>query len=190
MAMAKRCRLQMNLEHRISRMPMPPRSTTTVLLMVLAVWTLQNVSAHRQPIVWSEVVLSEDQSEAQITHRLHRHDAIAWLRDAGERQPDLTKIKQRAEIALHAANTTRFWRKDKSPAAVAVIGAEVQDNFLFVYLQVEETQSPITHVHTSLLAAFNPSQSNRVNVTTSEYQESFEFSAQSPPAAIKAAFQQ
>jgi len=73
------------------------------------------------------VELSSDQRQAQITHRLHSHDAITWLRNEGQLQPNLDDLKQRALIALHAANNTHLWQQDEIPITVRVIGAETED---------------------------------------------------------------
>jgi len=132
------------------------------------------------------VELSSDQRQAQITHRLHNHDAITWLRNEGQLQPNLDDLKQRALIALHAANNTHLWQQDEIPITVRVIGAETEDNYLFIYLQSEVASRQITHLQTSILMTLNPSQRNRVNVSYNGAQSSLEFAAKTPPQAITA----
>jgi len=157
---------------------------------VLCLVVLQYAYPHRQPISWSDVELSSDQRQAQITHRLHIHDAVKWLHSQGRLQPNLDDLKQRALIALYAANNTQFWQQDKSPIAVQVIGAETQGDYLFIYLQSEIASRQITHLHTSILMALNPLQRNRVNVLSENAQTSFVFSAKTPPQAITAVVRQ
>jgi hypothetical protein len=130
------------------------------------------------------VELSSDQRQANITHRLHYHDAIAWLRQQGELQPNLEDLRQRALIALHAAENTRLWQQDQSPVAVQVLGAESEGNYVFIYLESAEASLPITNLQTSLLMAFKSTQRNRINVTTDATRESFEFFAKTPPQRI------
>jgi len=133
------------------------------------------------------VELSSDQRQAQITHRLHNHDAITWLRNEGQLQPNLDDLKQRALIALHAANNTHLWQQDEIPITVRVIGAETEDNYLFIYLESEVAPRQITHLQTSIFMTLNLSQRNRVNVSHNDAQGSFEFAANTPPQAITAA---
>ena len=130
--------------------------------------------------------LSSDQRQAQITHRLHSHDAITWLRNYGQLKPNLKDLKQRAVIALDAANNTHLWQQDESPVAVKVLGAETEDNYLFIYLESEVASKQITHLQTSILMTLNSSQRNRVNVLYKDAQRSFEFAAKTPPQALTA----
>ena len=130
--------------------------------------------------------LSADRRQAQITHRLHSHDAITWLRNHGQLQPNLEDLKQRALIALHAANNTHLWQQDESPIAVKVLGAETEDNYLFIYLESDTASRQITHLQTSILMTLNQSQRNRVNVWCNDAQRSFEFAAKTPPQALTA----
>ena len=102
----------------------------------------------------------------------------------GELQPNLDDLQQRALIALYAADNTRLWQRDESPVPVRVIGAESEDNYLFIYLESAKASLPITHLQTSVLMALNQTQRNRINVTTDAFRESFEFFAQTPPQRI------
>lgn len=154
------------------------------IIALLCLSALPSAYSHRQPISWSDVELSSDQHKAQITHRLHYHDAIAWLRHQGELQPNLDDLRQRALISLYAADKTRLWQQDERPVSVRVIGAESEDNYIFIYLESVEASLPITHLQTSLLMTLNSAQRNRVNVTTEAIRESFEFFAQTPPQSI------
>ena len=128
--------------------------------------------------------MHNDRHSADITHRIHRHDAIAWLRDQGESQPNLTNLRHRAKIALHAAESTLLWQDDDKLAEIQIVGAEAEGNHVFVYLQTGSTLRPINKLKTTLLMGFNATQTNRVNVDTSRYRVSFEFSAKTPAKII------
>ena len=154
------------------------------VIALLCLCAIPGANSHRQPISWGDVELSSDQHKAQITHRLHYHDAIAWLRHQGELQPNLDDLQQRALISLYAADNTRLWQQDERPVPVRVIGAESEDNYVFIYLESAEASLPITHLQTSLFMALNSAQRNRINVTTEAIRESFEFFVQTPPQRI------
>ena len=177
------CRSRHSNRYRINRVPGFTHMRWGVIAL-LCLSTLHSAHSHRQPISWGDVALSTDQLQAQITHRLHYHDAIAWLRHQGELQPNLDDLQQRALIALYAADNTRLWQQDESPVPVRVIGAESEDNYLFIYLESAKASLPITHLQTSVLMALNPTQRNRINVTTDAFRESFEFFAKTPPQRI------
>ena len=154
------------------------------IIALLCLSALPYAYSHRQPISWGDVELSFDQRKAQITHRLHYHDAIAWLSHQGELQPNLDDLQQRALISLYAADNTRLWQQDERPVPVRVIGAESENNYVFIYLESAEASLPIIHLQTSLLMTLNSAQRNRINVTTEAIRESFEFFVQTPPQRI------
>ena len=185
MQASQHCRSRHNNRYRIN----PVLGLTHIRLgcvLVLCLSALPNAYSHRQPISWGDVEISSDQHQAQIIHRLHYHDGIAWLRQQGELQPNLEDLQQRASIALHAADNTRLWQQDQNPVPVQVIGAETEDNYLFIYLESAEASLPITHLQTSLLMSLHSAQRNRINVMTGSTKASFEFSAETPPQAIVA----
>ena len=177
------CRSRHNNQYRINRVPEFTHIRWSVIAL-LCLSAIPSAHSHRQPISWGDVELSSNQRQAKITHRLHYHDAIAWLRHQGEIQPNLDDLQQRALIALYAAENTQLWQQDENPVSVRVIGAESEGNYLFIYLETAETSLPITHLQTSLLMALNPTQRNRINVTTDTFRESFEFFAKTPPQRI------
>ena len=109
-----------NNQYRINRVPEFTHIRWSVIAL-LCLNTIHSAHSHRQPISWGDVALSTDQQQAQITHRLHYHDAIAWLRHQGEQQPNLDDLQQRALIALYAAENTQLWQKDENPVSVRAV---------------------------------------------------------------------
>lgn len=92
--------------------------------------------AHRQPEVETTVRVIELSAAPVlgITHRLHAHDALRLLRVLGEGAPDLDDAGQLARLAVYAADTL-----DLTGTAVSTpLGAEVEGNFVFVYVQHPE----------------------------------------------------
>ncbi len=109
-----------------------------VLLLVLAVaapsW------GHRDHGVWTEVIWAEDRFE--ITHHLHRQDAQAVL---SSQAPSvlLDSPEGLARVALYVEQRFTVVQQDE-PVVLEMIGAEVEDDFLYVYQEwrVEEPTAP------------------------------------------------
>jgi len=115
-----------------------PRSGAIVLLTTLlampASW------GHRDHGVWTEVIWAEDRFE--ITHHLHRQDAQAVL---SSRAPSvlLDSPEGLARVALYVEQRFTVVPQDE-PAVLEMIGAEVEDDFLYVYQEwrVEAPTAP------------------------------------------------
>ena len=110
---------------------------TRILLAVLLTAALAlPARAHRQPEVETtvEVIPGTVSPVLGITHRLHAHDALTLLRVLGEGRPDLEDETQLAKLAVYAADALTL----TGDAASNPFGAEVEGNYVFVYVQHPE----------------------------------------------------
>ena len=110
---------------------------TRLLLAVLLTAALAlPARAHRQPEVETtvEVIPGTVSPVLGITHRLHAHDALTLLRVLGEGRPDLEDETQLARLAVYAADALTL----TGDAASNPFGAEVEGNYVFVYVQHPE----------------------------------------------------
>lgn len=108
---------------------------TRTLLAAIAIIALlaAPAHAHRQPEVETtlEVIPGTVSSVLGITHRLHAHDALTLLRAMGEGAPSLEDERQLAMLAAYAAEALTL----TGDAASNPFGAEVEGNYVFVYVQ-------------------------------------------------------
>lgn len=134
-----------------------------LILIAFAACLTTPAAAHRQPEVETTVeVVAEAESEGggevmHLTTRLHAHDALAALRALGEAKPELGAPKQRARLALYAADRLEV----AGDAKTRVIGAETEGNYLFVYLIHPEVAAI---EGSSVLAEVSPGWSNTVHL--------------------------
>jgi hypothetical protein len=85
--------------------------------------------AHRGHAVWTDISWSDDHFE--IVHRMHLSDAITVSRYMGASQP-IDDMRSLALVALYVEE--RFLLLGQSgPIALETIGAEIEDDFIFVY---------------------------------------------------------
>ena len=110
--------------------------TRTILAALLTLALALPAHAHRQPEVETtvEVVPGTVSSVLGITHRLHAHDAMTLLRALGEGAPSLEDEAQLARLAVYAADAMTL----TGDAASTPFGAEVEGNYVFVYVQHPE----------------------------------------------------
>ena len=110
--------------------------TRLLLAVLLSAALALPAHAHRQPEVETtlEVIPGTVSSVLGITHRLHAHDALTLLRVLGEGRPDLEDEAQLARLAAYAADALTL----TGDAVSAPFGAEVEGNYVFVYVQHPE----------------------------------------------------
>lgn len=169
-------------------------STSVIgFLALIMVFFLPAAEAHRQHYVWTELALGADQTSAQVTHRLHQHDAIAWLRQRGLAQPNLSSTRHLARLVLYVSEQSRFWRADGERATSELLGAELDGNYVLVYQEILAPSEAPTRIdqrlHRAKLSVFDDlysDQRNRLNVVHKGDTHSVEFRSQTPAKALLA----
>lgn len=158
---------------------MTGRAIISVLLTCLLGALPAPAAAHRQPEVETtvRVVQGEGGEAMQLTHRLHAHDALRALRGMGVASPDLAEPEHRARLALYALDRLDLAGDAKSE----VVGAEVEGNYLFVYVSHPE-RAAIEGA--SMLSDVSPAWSNTVHIEDASGRtvRSVTFTAENPSA--------
>jgi hypothetical protein len=108
--------------------PMQRRLVPTALLLLVFSGT---ACAHRGHAVWTDITWAGDRFE--IVHRMHLADAISVNRFMGGREA-IEAPRSLARVALYVEE--RFHRLPESGVdrpRFETIGAEIEDDFIFVY---------------------------------------------------------
>lgn len=87
------------------------------------------VGAHRGHGSWTDVVWVDDRFE--ITHRIHLADAIELL-DRIKEQTSIESMEGLALMAIYVENNFSIANTSKG-GALETLGAEIDDDFLYVY---------------------------------------------------------
>ena len=120
---------------------------TCVVTLLTGVFLPFLAGAHRDHVVWTEILWAQDHFE--ITHQLHLADALTLL-DALDASASLESLKGQALIALHLEETFSL-ELEGAEGSTKTIGAEIDDDFLFIY-QEWYGQKPLIEPRFSLTA--------------------------------------
>lgn len=121
-------------------------------------------AAHRLPLSATTIEESDDGKTVLITHRLHAHDAVELLlRLSPREEPVLDDLKSQARVALELSKSFRLSADKKSSLELTIIGAEIEDEFLFVYMEMPYPEQPL-FLKSTMLRQLGPDWINHVNV--------------------------
>jgi hypothetical protein len=111
--------------------------------------------AHRGHAVWTDITWAGDRFE--IVHRMHLADAITANRFMGGRDA-IEAPRSLARVALYVEERFRLVGSDPSAwPTFATIGAEIEDDFIFVYQEwVTELPTRFPPVDNALLMDIEP----------------------------------
>jgi len=111
----------------------PRLSAGALLLAALGlILSATAVLAHRGHALWTDITWADDRFE--IVHRMHLADAITANRAMGGREP-IELPRSLARVALYVEERFGLAQPPaaEGPSPFETIGAEIEDDFLFVY---------------------------------------------------------
>ena len=123
--------------------------------------------AHRALSVLTLVEWSEPDKAVQVTHRIHGHDAEVGLAAVGAAPAtalDITQARTQAMAALYIEERFKITVGGK-PLALAMVGAEMDGDFLVVYQEAKMSAPPAElSITDGILRDVFDTQANLVNV--------------------------
>ena len=120
---------------------------TCLISLLTGVFLHPLAGAHRDHGIWTEILWTNNHFE--ITHQIHLADALTLL-DALDASASLESLKGQALIALHLEETFSL-ELEGAEGSTKTIGAEIDDDFLFIY-QEWYGQKPLIEPRFSLTA--------------------------------------
>jgi hypothetical protein len=121
-----------------SHLPLAAALALTALLLTSTL-VANPALAHRGHAVWTDIVWAQDHFE--IVHRMHLSDAITVSRYMGGALP-IDDMRSLALVALYIEE--RFVLRDSAgPVSLETIGAETEDDFIFVYQEWAPDSLPV-----------------------------------------------
>lgn len=122
-------------------------------------------AAHRAKAALTLVRWNARTRLLELEHRLHAHDAeLALNRQADVASPDLSRLEQRARLALYVEARFALLLPDGVPLALTTLGAELDADNVLVFQEAAMTDPPSAlTVRNDILRDVFRTQVNQVN---------------------------
>lgn len=123
------------------------------------------VLAHRAKSIMTLVTWNQAKGLLEIDHALHAHDAeVALNKIEGVPLPDLTQIRDQAQLALYCESRFTLTPPGAPPLPLKLVGAELVRDYVHVYQEVAMAAKPARlTVHNQMLRDVFDTQVNQVN---------------------------
>jgi hypothetical protein len=128
-------------------------------------------AAHRQHISWTAVEWNQETRNLEVVHRIHEHDAQLLLARQSNEPVDLTRLQDRALLAIYVEDHFNLLISDNttSTKVLKLLGAELEDSYILVFQELKLDKPPTSMtLHASLLMDLFPDQINMVNIKVNE----------------------
>jgi hypothetical protein len=128
-------------------------------------------AAHRQHISWTAVEWNQETLNLEVVHRIHEHDAQLLLARQSNEPVDLTRLQDRALLAIYVEDHFNLLISDNSTSTkvLKLLGAELEDSYILVFQELKLDKPPTSMtLHASLLMDLFPDQINMINIKVNE----------------------
>jgi hypothetical protein len=128
-------------------------------------------AAHRQHISWTAVEWNQETRNLEVVHRIHEHDAQLLLARQTNKPVDLTRLQDRALLAIYVEDHFNLLISDNttSTKVLKLLGAELEDSYILVFQELNLDKPPTSMtLHASLLMDLFPDQLNMINIRVNE----------------------
>jgi hypothetical protein len=128
-------------------------------------------AAHRQHISWTAVEWNQETRNLEVVHRIHEHDAQLLLAQQSNKPVDLTRLQDRALLAIYVEDHFNLLISDntKPTKVLKLLGAELEDSYILVFQELKLDKPPASMtLHASLLMDIFPDQINMINIKVNE----------------------
>ena len=140
-------------------------------------------AAHRQHISWTAVEWNQETQNLEVVHRIHEHDAQLLLARQSNTPVDLTRLQDRALLAIYvedhfnllisdnttSTTTSTTTLTTSSSKVLKLLGADLEDSYILVFQELKLDQPPTSMtLHASLLMDLFPDQINMINIKVNE----------------------
>lgn len=151
----------------------------------IVLWHPTQGVAHRQHLSWSTVEWNAQTNILEITHRVHAHDASAWLTAQSNVDIAITDIEQQANFALYCSNNFKL-QHSQQWQTLEIVGAELQGNYLLTYQQLTLDSPPISlSYEVSILMDLFQDQEHVVNTISKGQTTSLNFDRQNTHQSVQ-----
>ena len=159
-------------------------STLLFFLSVSLVCPTQTLG-HRQHLSWSTIAWNEQSRVLEITHRVHAHDASAWLKARANAEIDITNIEHQARFALYCAERFKL-QNNQTWQNPELLGAELKGNYLLTYQQLKLDAAPTSlFFEITILMDLFVDQEHVVNTASGGSTKSLSFNLQNTSQGVK-----
>tara|TARA_B100001105_G_scaffold50177_1_gene37780 strand:+ start:101 stop:598 length:498 start_codon:yes stop_codon:yes gene_type:complete len=142
-------------------------------------------TAHRQHHMWTTIVQADARGLIEISHRIHAKDALQVLQNLGVVRPELTSIKELAQLALYLESTFTVTDPSGQLTLPQLIGSELEGNFVFIYQELVSNLAPNEYSYQSSgLMEVHSDQVNYVQIHLHNSIQTLEFRATRTPTAL------
>ncbi|HIK71525.1 MAG TPA: hypothetical protein EYF99_16210 [Pseudomonadales bacterium] len=135
--------------------------------------------------MWTTIVQADARGLIEISHRIHAKDALQVLQNLGVVRPELTSIKELAQLALYLESTFTVTDPSGQLTLPQLIGSELEGNFVFIYQELVSNLKPNEYSYQSSgLMEVHSDQVNYVQIHLHNSIQTLEFRATRTPTAL------
>lgn len=144
---------------------------------LLAITAAMPAQAHLEQTLLTTVEFNTRTQKLEIIHQIYAHDIEHAFGNTVQADGGLDRIPAQARVSLELSKSFKLWDADGDEIALALVGAELEAEFFYIYQEAELTSIPeMMRVEHGMLRNYWPNMQNYLNVDYGESIKSLIFS--------------
>lgn len=144
---------------------------------LLAITAAMPVQAHLEQTLLTTVAFNARTQRLEVIHQIYAHDIEHAFGNTVQADGGLDRIPAQARVSLELSNSFKLWNANGEEIALALVGAELEADFFYIYQEAELTSIPeMMRVEHGMLRNYWPDMRNYLNVDYGDFIKSLIFS--------------
>ncbi|MDG2090544.1 MAG: hypothetical protein P8J61_05460 [Gammaproteobacteria bacterium] len=153
------------------------RLLNLTLSALLALIGAVQAQAHLEQTLLTSVSFNSRTQRIEIVHQVYAHDVEHAFGNTVQADGGLDRIPAQARVGVELSNSFKLWDADGEEIPLALVGAELESEFFYIYQEAELTSIPeAMRVEHGMLRNYWPNMQNYLNVDYGNFVKSLIFS--------------
>ena len=141
------------------------RLHSLILFALLAVQPAVQVQAHLEQTLLTTVAFNSRTQRLEVVHQIYAHDVEHAFGNLVQAEGGLDNVPAQALLGVELGKTFKLWKLDGEEIPLALVGAELEAEFLYIYQEAGITAIPESmRVEHGMLRNYWPNMRNYLNV--------------------------
>ena len=153
------------------------RLLNLTLSALLALIGAVQAQAHIEQTLLTSVSFNSRTQRIEIVHQVYAHDVEHAFGNTVQALGGLDRIPAQARVGVELSNSFKLWDVDGEEIPLALVGAELESEFFYIYQEAELSSIPeAMRVEHGMLRNYWPNMQNYLNVDYGDFVKSLIFS--------------
>ena len=141
------------------------RFQNLILFALLAILAAMQAQAHLEQTLLTTIAFNPRTQRLEVIHQIYAHDVEHAFGNLIQAEGGLDSLPAQAFVSVELGNTFKLWQPNGEKIPLALVGAELEAEFFYIYQEAETAGVPESmKIEHGMLRNYWPDMRNYLNV--------------------------